>query len=207
MPVLYFEDNAILSLNTLNAIALIPISPNPLVAKDLTKLLAEKMVTADTDRTIIIFPQLYAGAGKIRPYTMRAFLQDYLKGVQALGVNKAILVTDYLLPKQFVVLEEVAEKMCWRRRMKVVSVSSYFASAQQGKMNKDLTKNMDEVLPLLENYFEEKKVKNIFRSKFYFMPFHRTDFKLLFFVFVYIILFSGLWLLFLRFLNQNIKVT
>lgn len=112
----------------------LPYSTDTMIAAGLSKTLAEKLQTKKPDWHFLIMPPLhcgtdtleYLGSVEIPQILQRNFVYQYCKQLARDGFQYIIFMSGHGGARHLVVLEELAEKMKWRHKVKAISASSKF---------------------------------------------------------------------------------
>lgn len=253
----------------------LPLGTDPITAAFFAEKIAERLSSARADWNFLIFPAIqggsdtltYTGSIEVKPATFRAWLYDCCKQFAKDGFRTQIAISTHGGPRHNIVLEEVAAKMRWRHRTKMIAASGKilgdildgrFVEKISERLEKngtpltseekeglkydyhgglletsimliarpDLVKNLykdlkpaivksfyklrrtsgrtvgeglghlgtpalaraeigqaavdvllDDLMPLVERFLNGENVNRVFRTKFYYFPFLRTDFK------------------------------
>lgn len=269
----------------------LPLGTDAMSAEFFSRKLSERLDASRSSWNFLILPSLYAGSDtltftgsvEVRPTVLRAMLLSCCKQLAKDGFRQIVLLGTHGGPRHMVVLEEVANKLRWRYKVRAISASAKalyailhgdFADRIVARAEKDgvavsieektalktdyhggmletslmmvarpdlvkpeyktlkpaLVENywklrrssvkkvgeglgylgspalarpevgqaaidvfLDETIPLLERFLDGEDVAKQFRSKFYFIPFFRTDFPALMILLVYPILVFIAW--------------
>ena len=110
----------------------LPLGSDAFSAEYFSERMAERLEAARPDWHFLIFPTIFAGCDtltytgsvEVRPATFRALLLDCCKQLARDGFKSIIAVGAHGGPRHMVVLEEVAARMRWRHRARMVSASA-----------------------------------------------------------------------------------
>jgi creatinine amidohydrolase len=258
----------------------LPLGTDAFMAEYFSESVVHRLAAKRPDWTFLMMPTLFAGSDtltytgsiEVRPEALRAVLYDCCKQLAKDGFRTQIAVSAHGGPRHMVVLEEIAAKMKWRHRTRMISAASRvifeilsgnFAAKIAAQVEKSGGKMSDEAKealkcdyhgglietsimmvvkpdlvkpiykelkpailshywkikrtsgrscgeghghlgspalaspeigaavieviltdlePLLENFLDGENVSRYFRSPFYYVPFFRTDFKLVAFL-------------------------
>lgn len=281
----------------------LPLGTDPIQSTVMAETLVNALAKKHLDWNWLFLPPISLGCDtmigsgsiEISQATLRQVLSDHLTQLAHDGFIHVIALTAHAGPRQFVVLEELAEKVRWRRKMRMISVSSrVLMQVLTGKMTQaieghlkntgtpltdeerkglrhdyhggmletsvmlalrpDLVRPtyrelrpaiaekiwrinrksaktvgdglgylgspalaraeigraaiqaiLDDVVPRIERFMAGEDVRKDFRSKFYYVPFFRTDFKWMLFALFYAAAFGIGWMLMLRVLSDAAK--
>jgi creatinine amidohydrolase len=280
----------------------LPLGTDAFSARYFAEHLATRLEASHSDWHFILFPTIFAGCDtltnigsiEVRPSVFRAYLYDCCKQFVKDGFRTMIAVNAHGGPRHMVVLEEVAEKMRWRHKARMISASSrVLIDILKGKLidqiavkldkagkpltaeerealktdfhgglletsltlavNKKLVKPfaklqpaivetyfkikrksgmtvgeglgylgspagarpeigqaaieaiIDTTLPPVERFLNGEKVNKEFRSFFYYIPFFRTDFKILVFLLLYLVILGASVVVMNHFLVEMFK--
>lgn len=281
----------------------LPFGNDPIQSTTLGHMLAERLEKQFPDWNFLFLPPIHAGCDtminrgsiEIRPATLRRLVYDHARQLSKDGFRAIVALSAHAGPRHLVVLEEVAERMRWRHRTRMISASSRIllevlrggfvdriASRLEARgerlsdaeraglrhdyhgglletsitlhLRPDLVKPsyrelrpaivekiwkisrrsgktagdglgylgspalarapigeaaidvlFDDVTPLLEKFLAGEDVRRHFRSKFYYVPIFRTDFRTALFIFIYLLAFAGAWVLAVRFMTEVLR--
>ncbi|MEW6056356.1 MAG: creatininase family protein [Bdellovibrionota bacterium] len=265
----------------------LPLGVDAFTAEFFSQKMAERLQAKYPDWSFVLFPTIFAGSDtltyagtiEVSPRTLRALLYDCCRQLAKDGFRNLIAVGAHGGPRHIVVLEEVAARMRWRHRVRMISASSRILfevlegsfiekiASQLARQSSALTSDerealktdyhggfletslmmvakpdlvkpiykelkpavldrvwkmrrssgkkvgeglghlgspalarrevgeaaievlLSEVSPDVERFLEGKNVNKAFRSKFYYIPFFRTDFKLFLVILIYMLFF------------------
>ncbi|MBI2605150.1 MAG: creatininase family protein [Deltaproteobacteria bacterium] len=281
----------------------LPLGNDPIQSTTFGRMLAQRLEKTFPDWNFLFLPPIHAGCDtmmnrgsiEIRPATLRRLVYEHACQLSKDGFRTIVALSAHAGPRHLVVLEEVAERMRWRRRTRMISVSSRMllevlrggfvdriASRLEARgerlsdaeraglrhdyhgglletsitlhLRPDLVKPsyrelrpaiiekiwkinrgsgasagdglgylgtpalarapigeaaisaiFDGVTPLLERFLAGEDVRRHFRSKFYYIPIFRTDFRAAIFLFIYVLAFAGAWILAVRFMTEVLR--
>lgn len=109
-----------------------PLGTDALSARFFSEKIVKRLSGSRPDWNFILFPTIFAGCDtltytgtiEVRPVTLRALLLDCCKQLAKDGFRTIIAVGAHGGPRHMVVLEEVAAKMRWRYRTRMISASA-----------------------------------------------------------------------------------
>lgn len=131
----------------------LPLGVDAFSAGYFSEQLANRLAKEKADWNFLIFPTIfagcdtidYAGSVELRPAILRAYLYDCCRALARDGFKTLIAVSTHGGPKNMVVLEEVAEKMRWRHRVRMVSASAkILTDIIRGRFIDNLAKRLKE---------------------------------------------------------------
>lgn len=281
----------------------LPLGTDAFTATYFSEQIAVRLSVNRGDWNFLLFPTIFAGADtltytgsiEVRPTILRALLLACCQQLARDGFRNIVLFGTHAGPRHMVVLEEVAAKMRWRHRSRIVSASAKLLfDVLQGNLIERLVQRMeknghllsaaereglkndyhsglletsvmmvakpelvrpvfrslepalvdnfwklrrnsgkkvgaglghlgspalarpeigkavvevflDETAPLLERFLAGENVNKQFRSKFYFIPVFRTDFKVLLMLILYPVLMFVIWLVLSRTIMEMVK--
>ncbi len=281
----------------------LPYGTDPIQATMIGELLVERLHPKFPEWNWLFLPPISLGCDtminqgsiEIKPITLRAVVYDHLQQLAKDGFKNVIALNAHAGPRHVVILEELAAKVRWRHRMRMISASSriivevlkgnfveridkklqlleqklsdeerkglkhdYHGGMLETSMmlalRPDLVKPMyrelrpeivermwkigrksaaqtgkglgylgspalarpeigraaieaifDEVLPLIERFLNGEDVRKDFRSKFYYIPIFRTDFKWMIFIALYAGAFGTAWIILVRLMADMAK--
>jgi creatinine amidohydrolase len=110
----------------------LPLGTDALTAAYFAEQMAKNLESKRPDWNFILFPTIFAGSDtltytgtiEVKPYVLRALLYSCCKQLCKDGFRTLIAVGTHGGPRHMVVLEEVAAKIRWRYRAKMVSASA-----------------------------------------------------------------------------------
>src|SRR5579871_3656367 len=110
----------------------LPLGTDALSASYFAELLAERLHGKKSEWTFLLFPTIFAGSDtltytgsvEIRPRVLRELLLDNCRQLARDGFRTIVAFGTHGGPRHMVVLEEVAAKMRWRHRTRMVSASA-----------------------------------------------------------------------------------
>lgn len=281
----------------------LPLGNDLIQSTTLGRMLAERLEKKYPDWNFLFLPPIHSGCDtminrgsiEVRPATLRRLIYDYTYQLSKDGFRTIVALSTHAGPRHLVVLEEVAERMRWRHRTRMISASSRILlevlrggfvdkiasrlEAHGDRLSDDERKGLrydyhgglletsitlhlrpdlvkssyrelrpaivekiwkinrksgsavgdglgylgtpalarapigeaaidvlfDDVTPLLERFLAGEDVRRHFRSKFYYIPIFRTDFRTAIFLFIYVLAFAGAWILAVRFMTEVLK--
>ncbi len=281
----------------------LPFGNDLIQSATLGRMLAQRLEKKFPDWNFLFLPPIHAGCDtminrgsiEIRQATLRRLVYDHTYQLAKDGFRAIVALSTHAGPRHLVVLEEVAERMRWRHRARMISASSrilfkvlrggfvdQIASWLEARgerlsdaeraglrhdyhgglletsitlhLRPDLVKPsyrelrpaivekiwkinrksgraagdglgylgtpalarsaigeaaisviFDDVTPLLERFLAGEDVRRHFRSRFYYIPVFRTDFRMAVFLFIYVLAFAGAWILAVRFMTEVLK--
>lgn len=109
----------------------LPLGVDAMTATYFSEKLAERLSVGRKDWNFVLFPTMFAGSDtltytgtiEVRPAVLRALIYDCCKQLARDGFKTIIGVSAHGGPRHSVVLDEVAAKMRWRHRTRMINAS------------------------------------------------------------------------------------
>src|SRR5262249_6341817 len=110
----------------------LPLGTDGLTADFFSEQLARRLAEKRPDWTFILFPTMFAGSDtltytgsiEVKPTVLRTLLLAQCSQLARDGFRNLVAVGTHGGPRHMVVLEEVAARMAWRHRARMVSASA-----------------------------------------------------------------------------------